>query len=191
MTGTAKRHRRTTGSALCLALAAAVAAPATPAAPIRDGGTVYEANGQRPASVASASGSDRSDAVELCRADPTPYGRPMGRWAGECLRGRAHGSGAMRIRIGDEDGVFAGRAVAGRPVSGITTLSSGNYFPLAPETPRPPDGQDAAAVAFERAFREAFDGATAASRAYAAAGNARSARYYRRLRQRLIEGQPE
>ncbi len=185
MTGTAKRHRRTTGSALCLALAAAAAAPA------RDGGTVYEAKGQRTASIASTGGSDRSDAVELCRADPTPYGRPMGRWAGECLRGRAHGSGAMRIRIGDEDGVFAGRAVAGRPVSGITTLSSGNYFPLAPETPRPPDGQDAAAVAFERAFREAFDGATAASRAYAAAGNATSARYYRQLRQRLIEGQPE
>jgi len=163
--------------------------------PIPDNGTVpvhpFDREGRRAAMAANTRPSDRSAASGICRAVPTRYGSPTGQWAGMCRRGLAHGSGAMRIRIGDEDGVFAGHAIAGRAVSGITTLSSGNYFPLAPEAPRPPGGSDAAAIATERAFRNAFDGAAAASRAYAATGNGASARYYRTLRQQLIDGQPE
>lgn len=151
----------------------------------------FEQESPRSVVVANTRPSGRVGAIGLCAATPTTYGMPIGRWAGMCRRGLAHGVGAMRIRIGDEDGVFTGQAIAGRAVSGITTLSSGNYYPLAPEAPRPPGGSDAAAIATERAFRNAFDGAATASRAYAAAGNGTSARYYRQLRQRLIDGQPE
>lgn len=163
--------------------------------PIPENGAVavrpFEQEGRRTAVAANIPPPDRMPAIGLCTATPTAYGTPIGRWAGMCHRGLAHGVGAMRIRIGDENGVFTGQAIAGRAVSGITTLSSGNYFPLAPEAPRPPDGSDAAAVATERAFRNAFEGAAAASRAYSAMGNGASARYYRQLRQKLIDGQPE
>lgn len=128
---------------------------------------------------------------ETCAVAATSHGKPAGKWAGGCRAGRAEGPGAMRIDGPNGRGVFAGRATCGRPTSGVTTLEDGALFPLAPTPTNAPRYMDAASMATDKAFRNAFDGAAAASNAYARAGNAASARYYRDLRAKLLNGQPE
>jgi hypothetical protein len=150
-----------------------------------------------PSSLASA----RSSAAHALAAAPQdrvstctirePGSAVVRRWAGGCHRGLGDGHGAGPMRLNDEEGVFAGRASNGRPISGVLTLPDGGFFLLAPENPHPPPYTDAAAWASDLAFRDAFAGAAAAARAYQAAGNTASARYYVTLRRHLIEGQPE
>jgi len=117
--------------------------------------------------------------------------RRVGGWGGDCRRGLAHGLGAVRFVSESGDGVFAGRAVGGLFVSGVTTLKGGGYTQILQEVAHPPKGMDAAAMASETAFRDAFAGAAQASAAYRRAGNVASARYYAALRLQLIRGQPE
>lgn len=119
-------------------------------------------------------------------------GPVMGGWAGGCRAGLADGLGAGRVRFADgETGVLAGRARKGQGVSGIALLDQGG-FRLVAAVPEPATPMmDQAAATSERAFQNSFAGAAAAAEAHRRAGNAASARYYRQLRGRLIDGQPE
>ncbi|PTQ60106.1 hypothetical protein C8J45_11357 [Sphingomonas sp. PP-CE-3G-477] len=117
---------------------------------------------------------------------------PIGRWGGSCRGDLADGLGAIPVRTsqGDE-GVFAGRAEAGRLRSGIININKGGFQMIAPEQTETPEGIDPAAWASNLAFNNAFAGAAEASARYRAAGNTASANYYARLRAKLIAGQPE
>ena len=77
------------------------------------------------------------------------------------------------------------------PLSGITVLDNGDFYPLAPERETADRTADPAALASERAFDDAFRGAGRASAAYRAAGNMASAAFYAGLERRLRRGQPE
>ena len=116
---------------------------------------------------------------------------PAGRWSGGCRGGQASGHGAVRVRVAGRHGVFAGRAEHGMPLSGITVLDNGDFYPLAPERETADRTADPAALASERAFDDAFRGAGRASAAYRAAGNMASAAFYAGLERRLRRGQPE
>lgn len=115
----------------------------------------------------------------------------MGGWAGTCRAGLADGLGAGRVHHPLGTGVFAGRARAGQADYGIIVLDDGGFTMVAttPEPERP--YVDQAADTSEHAFRNSFAGAAAAAQAHHRAGNEASARYYRHLRVRLIDGQPE
>lgn len=119
-------------------------------------------------------------------------GPVMGGWAGGCRVGLADGLGAGRVRLKDgETEVLAGRARSGQGVSGIVLLDQGGFM-LVAATPEPASPMmDQAAATSERAFQNSFAGAAAAAEAHRRAGNQASARYYRQLRVRLIDGQPE
>lgn len=118
-------------------------------------------------------------------------GPVMGGWAGGCRAGLADGLGAGRVRTLWGPGVFSGRARDGQASYGIVVMDEDGWRMVAtkPEPERP--GIDQAAATSERAFQNSFAGATAAAEAHHRAGNAASARYYRQLRTRLIDGQPE
>ncbi|KZE13260.1 hypothetical protein AVT10_03555 [Sphingomonas hankookensis] len=118
-------------------------------------------------------------------------GPVMGGWAGGCRAGLADGLGAGRVRAELRTGVFAGRARAGQADYGIVVMDKDGWMMVAttPEPERP--HLDQAADTFEHAFQNSLAGATAAAEAHRRAGNAASARYYRQLRVRLINGQPE
>ena len=139
-----------------------------------------------PISVGNATAPDT-----ICRARSVTHAMPAGAWAGGCAGGIASGHGAMRVTGPNGRGVFAGRADAGRPQSGVTILERGDFFPLAPEVSDPPAGMDAASMANDHAFLDAYAGAMAASEVYRRAGNVSSARYYRALRIRLERGRIE
>ena len=157
--------------------------------------------GQTPGIRGSASESTRSRAAAPPKSGSGPAvscqvmldggHRRVGGWAGSCWRGKlADGLGAVRITTADGTGVFAGRAVGGLLISGITILHGG-FILLSPEGQSPGRGVDPVAVATESAFRDAINGAAQASAAYRKVGNVASAQYYARMKNELVRGRPE
>jgi len=149
--------------------------------------TLATAGASTPMRAATAASSPPS----LCRTTPAEEVRPAGRWAGGCASGVADGHGAMRVSGPGGAGVFSGLARRGRPVAGVTVLDDGTLRTLAPPVRRASRYLDAAAAADDRAYDAAYAGALAASAAYAAAGNAPSARWYLEFRRRLERERPE
>ena len=94
-------------------------------------------------------------------------------------------------RVSGGDGVFAGFAEHGRPISGIVMMDDGMLSPLSPTTGRTPPGIDEQGEAFELAYDNSLAGAKAAARAHRRSGNMASAGYYIRLHQRLLDGRLE